>query len=300
MKISIAQRLHPFSHLPGASCIIPGSAWQVTVFPTLLKFYNLQTGKEEEENLPWTGPVKNFTVQQDLEKGEVIITGKTVEGYKRHVIKRGNLPPHVERLSLGSHKSLDWEMVKRRSDLCDILPVWFRLGQMVPKDGKIDFPSDFDKLEVVPFLEMVFHAYFSGILVPRLFDEEHQGIFLEGKTIATAPLALLSEGAHWIRSLFFQDDFRFLPHLPPQFPAGRLTHLRTTEGDEVDLEWSKKLLRRVVIRPGKSREVTLYFQKGLRSFRVRRGLKDRGERQAVEESLLMEEGKMIFLDRFEK
>ncbi len=300
MKISIAQRLRPFSHLPGASCIVPGTAWQVMVFPTLLKFYDLLTGTEEEENLPWTGPVKNFTVQQDLERGEVVITGKTPEGYKRHVIKRGNIPPHIERLSLGSHKSLDWEMVKRRGDLCDILPVWFRLGQMVPRDGKIDFPADLDKMDVVPFLEMVFHAYFSGILIPRLFDEEHQGIFLEGKPIATAPLALLSEGAHWIRSLFFQNDFRFLPHLPPAFHAGRLAHLRTNEGDEIDFEWSKKLLRRVVIRPGKSREVTLHLQKSLASYRLRRGSKDRGSRRAVQEPLGLIEGQMLLIDRFER
>ena len=143
-------------------------------------------------------------MQQDLEKGEVVITGKTVEGYKRHAIQRGTIPPHIERLSLGSHKWLDWEMVKRRGDLCDILPVWFRLGQMVPRDGKMNFPSDFDKLDVVPFLEMVFHAYFSGILVPRLFDEDHQGIFLEGKPIATAPLALLF-GRRWM------DPFALFP-----------------------------------------------------------------------------------------
>lgn len=288
MKISIAQRLRPFSHRPGASCLVPGTAWQVTAFPTLLQFYHLQTGEEREEVLSGE---KNFTLTQDLERGEVRVG--------RHVIQLGKLPSSIERLSLGSHKALDWEMRSRRVDLRDILPVWFRLGQMVPADGTINFPA-LDKLEVVPFLEKVFRAYFHGILVPRLFDDDHQGLFPANKSLATAPLALLHEGACWIRSLFFQDDFKFLPNLPPQFHAGRLVHLQTKDGDIIDMEWSKKLLRRVVIRPGKTRKVRFQLQKSLVSFRVRRERKDRGHRISVEEDLLLENHKAIFLDQFQK
>ena len=223
-KISISQRLCPYSHLPGTACLIPGTPWQLLAFPTLLKFSNLQTGETEEEPLPWIGPVKNFTVHQDLERGEVVITGKTAEGHRRHVVKRGSLPSHIERLSLGSHKALDWELVKRRCDLADILPVWFRLGQMVPSGGKIFFPPPEDKLEAAPFLENIFSAYFHGIMVPRLVDEDHQGIFFEGKSMATAPLALLTEGFRWIRSLFFKKipkaSLCFRAFLPSSMPGG--------------------------------------------------------------------------------
>ncbi len=288
MKISIAQRLRPFSHRPGTSCLVPGTAWQVTAFPTLLQFYNLQTGEEREEVLSGG---KSFTLTQDLERGEVRVG--------RHVIKLGKLPASIERLSLGSHKALDWDLCRRRLDLADILPVWFRLGQMVPSDGTLNFPA-LDKLEAAPFLEKVFCAYFHGILVPRLFDEDHQGLFPAGKPIATAPLALLVEGARWIRTLFFQDNFKFLPNLPPQFHAGRLLHVQTKEGDSIDMEWSKKLLRRVVIRPGKSREVHIQLQKSLASFRVRRSAKDRGQRQLAEAQLSLEKGKVLFLDQFQK
>ncbi|MBS0615937.1 MAG: hypothetical protein JSR58_05240 [Verrucomicrobia bacterium] len=292
MKISIAQRLRPFSRLPGTSCLVPGTAWQVTAFPTQLKFHNLLTDEEREESIAAT---ESFTLTQDLERGEVVISGKK---YK-HVVKLGSLPASIERLSLGSHKTLDWDMSRRRLDLSDILPVWFRLGQMVPADGKIDFP-EMDKLEVVPFLKNVFRAYFQGILVPRLFDDDHQGLFPEGKPIATGSLALLHEGARWIRGLFFQEGFHFLPHLPPEFHAGRLLHLKTKEGDDIDMEWSKKLLRRVVIRPGKSRSVKLHLQKPLASFRIRRGMKDRGERLTVQDAVEMVEGQVLLFDRFEK
>lgn len=301
MQIVIAQRLRPFSHRPGTVCLVPFTFWQVQVFPTLLKFYHLMTGEKKEQRLNWKGPVLDFTVELDLEKGVVWVYGHTEDGYRRHVIElpRENIPQPMERLSLGMHKALDWELVCRRRDLREIFPLWVRLGQMVPAaEGSFQLFRSFDKLEVVKAYTKFFMTRFEGLLMPRLEDSDHQGITAEGK-VTGSPLALLIDGARHIRSLFF-DDWSFLPCLPPEFHAGRFVHFRTREGDTIDFEWSKKLLRRVVIHSGISRKISPSFQKSLHSYRLRSSLKEKGIRKKVEEPLDLQTGQTLYLDRFEK
>ncbi|HNA62123.1 MAG TPA: hypothetical protein PKW79_03505, partial [Rhabdochlamydiaceae bacterium] len=203
------------------------------------------------------------------------------------------------RLSLGMHKALDWELVCRRRDLREIFPLWVRLGQMVPAaEGSFQLFRSFDKLEVVKAYTKFFMTRFEGLLMPRLEDRDHQGITAEGK-VTGSPLALLIDGARHIRSLFF-DDWSFLPCLPPEFHAGRFVHFRTREGDTIDFEWSKKLLRRVVIHSGISRKISPSFQKSLHSYRLRSSLKEKGIRKKVEEPLDLQTGQTLYLDRFEK
>lgn len=85
-SIKIAERLKPFSHLPGTSCLLPKSFWQVQVFPALLRFKNPHQDQSLELMLQVAGPVKDFTVQQDLEKGLLLVFGKTPQGYLRYLI----------------------------------------------------------------------------------------------------------------------------------------------------------------------------------------------------------------------
>ncbi|MGH2612381.1 MAG: hypothetical protein ACRDFB_04965, partial [Rhabdochlamydiaceae bacterium] len=98
-------------------------------------------------------------------------------------------------------------------------------------------------------------------------------------------------------SLLFkeQNGFSFLPNLPPQFHAGRLVNLRTAHGDLVSIEWSKKWLKKVIIKPGETREVLLTLQKLFCSFRINKKIK-----HDVKNPLSLMVGKTLFLDRFEK
>lgn len=290
-------------------------------FPALFRFRNLITGESQELSLNTKGPILDFTVELDLEKGGVHIFGHAAQGYQRFSIameeggirivsEKGKnkvvLPaqaipmhPSTERLALGNHKALDWELVKRRRDLSEIFPVWFRLGQMVPETpapqgGAAVFLKPYDKLEVVPGYLKMFLSGFEGILVPRAADDDFQGIV--ETAMKGCPLGLLTQGSKFIRALFFQEvqgGFSFLPCLPPQFHAGRLLCLTTSFSDTLDFEWSKKLLRRVVLRPGTTREVHLHFQKAIKSFRRN------GKRVSVDVPLQLEARKAVFLDRFE-
>lgn len=295
-------RLIPFCHLPGTACMIPWSPWKVEVFPEFLKFQHMVNGQRYEERLDWKGPVLDLTTQLDLEKGVLSVFGHTVEGY-RHMEVRGKDPMArrpLERLSLGSHKKLDWELVSRRKEMQEILPIWHHLGQMVPKVqaqkvGSASLLKPYDKMVVEKELLKLFLVGFEKMMVPRLCDTDHQGIIEPGE-FSSSPLILLTEGAELIRSLLFQETasgFSFLPRLAPSWHAGSFSNLQTAAGDRIDFIWSKKLLREVVIYPGASRNVIFTLQK-LTSFRL-----NRKERLRSDQPLELHKGQKIYLDRFE-
>lgn len=329
MPIKIAYRLHPFCHLPGTTCLIPGSDWQIQVFPTLFKFKNLISQEEKRFSLDVEGPVRDFTVHMNLEKLRVEISGHTARGYRRYLVnldKAGILinlekekmteivpvffkagPLSCERLSLGSHKQLDWELVCRRLDLKEIFPVWLRLGQITPTteptyEGVASLLKECSKLDVITHFTKLFLAGFKSMLTPRLFDDAYQGIVACAHIPDTSSLILLTQGAKLIRSLFFQeagDTFSFLPVLSPDFHEGKFVDVMTEAGDRISFEWSKKFLKTVEIFPNKTRDVTLSLQKSIKSFRLRHSLKEKGKKCQAYLSVTLQQGKMLYLDRFE-
>lgn len=341
MQIKIAQRLSPFSHVPGAGCLVPGTFWELEAFPTLLRF-----GKKIDVKLQLTGPVSEFTLQQDLEKNCVWVFGKAQEGYyrlkveandegfilhadrvpekglttshgvlhkKQNILIRAEFPFSLrtakERLSLGSHKNQDWDGVQKRCDLREILPTLFMLGQKLPPIPMqkmlgtaklLELPKD--RALATFSLENFFKAAFTKILVPRLKDDQYQGIAPD-EPVDGNPAFLVQEGAKMVRGLFFKQNERrleFLPFLPIPFDCGRLIQLQVQGVGEIDLEWSKKLLTTVIIRATTPGEVVLVLQKELKSLRVRTRLKEKGHRQKGDEPLLLKAGHTYYLDRFQK
>jgi hypothetical protein len=325
--IQIAERLKPFSHTPGAACVIPGTCSEIEAFPTLLRIAN------KEVRLPLTGPIKDFALEQDLEKNCVRIHGKAKEGFFRLKIEatdsgfdliaeKGPLKNHhisfetqlvpngpFERLSLGNHKAQDWDLVQKRCDPKEFLPVLFCLGQKIPlippqaltgTARLLQLPPD--RNDLAPALQAFFQAAFTKILIPRLADEQHHGLIPDEPATGNR-FFLLQEGAKMIRSLFFRQNERrlaLLPNLPVPFDAGRLIHLKAPGIGEIDLEWTKKLLRRAAIRASTSGDVILELQREIKSFRVRKSLKEKGHRQKSTDPLLLEAGKTYILDRFQK
>src|SRR5262245_38465972 len=90
MKIKIAERLRPFSHLSGTCCVIPFTAIRLQIFPTLIRLFRYDENPLPtylgEVSLHLTGPIKDFTMQQDLEKGGIKVWGKSLEGFFRYAI----------------------------------------------------------------------------------------------------------------------------------------------------------------------------------------------------------------------
>jgi hypothetical protein len=219
--------------------------------------------------------------------------------------------PETERLSLGCHKAQDWELICRRLNLIEIVPHWLRLGQMTPATSEknthpsllqcaaeaIEGPSE----KIVSAWRNLFQAGFEGILVPRAVDTDYHGFDVPPMASGHA-LSLLTQGAAFLRRLFVSeqaDEVSLLPHLPPEFVCGRYLSARCQWG-HLDFEWTKKLLRRAVIYPERSGTLQLQLQKSIRSFRLRRSPKERGQRVAVGEPLHLEADKPLYIDRIEK
>ncbi|NGX38483.1 MAG: hypothetical protein K1000chlam2_01657, partial [Chlamydiae bacterium] len=278
--------------------------WEVQIFPTKLIFENRAGGGKHERAVE--GCLKGFTVVQDLERGRIEVFGK---GFRYHItpdafdfIEKVELPEIRTRLSLGVHKKQDWDLIKRRCDMAEILPFWMRLAQVIPEKALPKEPVGTDALLAAGQLKETFQVAFQGILCPRLTDENFLGLIPERDIPKNlSPLGIIHEGARQIQALFFseeKDRWHLLPALPKELHAGRLTSLVTKEGDRIDLEWSKKELKKVIVRPRKTRSVQLHLQRSLKSFRVRKHPRQRGERYMHNQALEIEESKILYLDRF--
>lgn len=320
--IEIKERLRPFSHLPGTRCLIPGTEYIVEAFPALIRICKEELVKVLP--LEIEGPLQQFTVMQDLERGCVLVFS---ERYHFHILpnleivstKHPHLPPvsNQERLSLGSHKKQDWNEIKKRGDFREIFPLWFRLGSLLNLTPRRTQESGIFSLieegkqsllahrpeKILPIFQKLFLAGFESLMVPRLKDSEYQGIVPIGPLPASSPLYLLTEAAVLIRSMFLLssgNEIAILPNLPPEFFAGRMLHVQCAPYGELDLEWTKKMIRRIEFRAEQDGELHFYFHPSIRTFRVRENKKDKGKSFTVGEPLAIKSGCSYLLDRFQK
>ena len=256
MKISIRQRLAPYSHTPGALCLIPGTDVVVEVLPQCVRVGALE--------IPL--PSGRCTLQQDLMRNCVWVFSKTfrakitsggIEVKGRETIPLEIpccLPQEWERLSLGSHKAQDWDLALHRFDLREILPVVFGLSQKMPPAAPACAVNDLSR------------AHFRHMLMPQMYQD--------------------------IRALFICEEENTLHLLPScPFDAGRMTNLQTKWGS-LDIEWTKKALRRMVFRARKTGSFSL-----LADLRVKTSGHDKGRFLSSSEPFSFEAGKVYFLEQ---
>ncbi len=366
MRIKIAERLKPFSHVPGEPCLLPGTFFRCCIFPALIKIDSLAHAQPEPFAilpLDVEGPLKDFTVLQDLERGIVQVWGHSAKGYFRYRLiphqtgthpgiwlqiekapteglqvnhlqccagdqvlitqmgtekKVGSIPPLSvcnERLSLGNHKAQDWTLIRRRLNLGEIMPIWFRLGNQialpdrpVPQGTMVLLEKcrqlilEKDRLHVLQAFRDLFLAGFEGMLSPRLTDADYQGYHLPPleASFEASPLVLIREGAELIRSLFIQEQemqTAILPVLPVEFHCGRMMGIEIKDLGSINLEWSKKTIRRMVLNSRCEMEYTFVFKEA-HSFRLRSSFQDAGERILCGKPLAFEKDKVYFFDNF--
>ncbi len=342
-QIKIAERLHPFSHTPGEYCLLPKSSLRLQIFPALIIVHDLSESIPRllaKIPVPIKGPVKEFTAQLNLEKGNIDVWGQSSEEYFHYRIFSALLPLQIalqidkglstwkpkpleqdpsfaiqqaaqssitaERLSLGNHKSQDWDMVKRRSDLVEILPAWLRLGELIPSPKRISYEGTAallnvcnkeSKLEVYSTLQNLFKVAFEGILSPRLRDDQHQGFNFPTVPVSLSPLVLLTEGAKTIRTLFIRSDQNhifILPCLPPQFHCGRFLQVQCAPLGLLDFEWTKKMVRRMIFYSQTDGAIHFHFPKEVHRFRLN------GLIHPVEKPIEVLSGQIYTFDRFQK
>jgi hypothetical protein len=223
-----------------------------------------------------------------------------------------------ERLSLGMHRAQDWDLVRRRLECKEIFPFWLSMANHTPAAENIVEEASLlnackNKIEqrqresVLEAFEHLFLAAFEGVLTPRWVDSDYQGIGSQFPTTAPSisSLPLLTQSGQLIRSLFIEEssgEVSLLPCLPPQFHCGRMIRVRTSRGEVLDFEWTKKTLRSVLIHSASGGPLTLKFPKGIRSFRATCGkqvLKKVNVDAEGRAALSLEAGKTLQLDRLE-
>lgn len=367
MKISIAERLRPFCHLPGTSVILPGWGCQVQIFPCLIRLYHLKKSLPlllTEINLDLKGPIQQFTICNDLEKGRLTVSGKTADGWMRYhlissrqnegirlfverapvngfSIHQGNKsiilrdkewldlleqdnffePFQIsvcDRLSLGNNKAQDWELIKRRLDLAEIFPILHRLGQIIPtmpithvREGTLSLLEDCRQnltSETPVKGEERWNKFllgcFNSLLVPRLEDDDYQGLNVDQPLISLdiSPLVILSEGARLIRKLFVQQDkdqVWILPHVFPSLHCGRLIDVPLVGGGHLSLEWTKKAIRRLILYAGQDQEISLHFRSNVKNYRLRQHDQEKGERKNCNTPLFLKKNCHYLFDNFQ-
>lgn len=300
MRIEIVERMRPFSHQPGVRCPLPLTHYALQVYPTLLRVIDLRERHLpvlREIALPYRGPVKDFTVQLDLERGTLRVWGESEGGFFRFRVEQGRLitekgpelealelevacaaPANPERLWLGSHKQLHWE----RLSLRERLPLCLRLAQWMPQ--QVPRP-------LVGELEDLFALICRDMLLPCPVDELHQGIEIPGLAELT-PLEALHALAEHCRALFI-DKHHILPKLPAAFHCGRYL------SDQLEFEWSKKQIRRLRFRSQKGGALPLSFRH-VTSCRVRQSRHELGSRKDLAQPITVEPNCSYLLDRFER
>lgn len=226
--------------------------------------------------------------------------------------------PLTDRLALGNHKAQDWDLVYRRGDLKEILPAWFRLGQLLPIPENFTGSSYTGSLKLLhrcrevisqgkpehiaqSFINL-FKAGFEGILTPRIYDDQYQGLSTGHESLGNedSPLYLLAGAVPLIRSLFVEessDEIRILPHCPPEFSCGRHLHV-PVQGGFIDIEWTKKSIRRLIYYSLQSQQLNISFGPHIKQFRLRKRGEVRGREIKCGIPLLLESHSDYFFDNF--
>lgn len=216
-------------------------------------------------------------------------------------------PVSSERLYLGCHKQKEWEKIRQRESLTELLPFWFRLGQMMPtREERLSSPTlaflrsiDPASLDVEQLLWNAYRVGFSGGMVPRGQDEEFQGIISALPQEVLSAFSLLSEGAALIRKLFFyqeQEESYILPHLPRSLLSGKMLGIQLS-GGVLSFEWRKAKIRQVQVLATQDMVFIPKLPPSYLSCRLCIENSDRRSWMAGEVCSLRE-GQVLFLDRF--
>lgn len=295
MKISIFERCTPFSHKPGIRCLIPGTCDTVRAYPV----------KINDEVLDVEGPVKEWTLFQDLERARIQIRGIGKKGLFTREIDGKKLQKKAK-LSFGIHKAQNMEKVVERCDPAEFLPLWFALAQYYPEAKNKDLGhslladvQNVDRIELHQAWKNLFQAGFTEWMIPRITDEEFHGL---GKppVAGNDPYQLFSMGASLIQEMFVKWDgacLSILPRLPPELHCGRLTDVQIPGLGEIALEWSKKEIKKIILIPEIAGEITVNTPKRIQGYRVKMG--NRSSRQTIEKPLQLEKNVALFFDQFQ-
>lgn len=327
--ITVRQRYRPFTHTPGYSHLLPGTPYVFKVFPTRIEIRHIDGTDLGHLSHEPVSQIERFTVQTDLHSGKItifsscyylqILLGKgfliridkgnwKYVGDALTVVDGGyaygdQMPPTkpLPLLSLGCNKAQEWDQIRCRKDMSEILPYWYLYGsyysgiETSAEGTLLQQCAQAGPLEVVSAFNQLYLSGIAPAFSPRAFDDDYHGFHLPP---AKEPLAIVAQGAQIIERLFIRFDherLEILPVLPPEFHCGRLVDLHIQGLGKVSLEWSKKALRRMMITPDATKKITLCLPKEVKSYRLQKRIWKK-----IDDPLELTAGGTLYFDRFQK
>ncbi|MBF5050415.1 Uncharacterized protein CLAVI_000016 [Candidatus Clavichlamydia salmonicola] len=322
--ISLFVKQAPFSHNPGTLCLVPGADIVVRAFPSYFVVETLEGELVTEQDCHVSGLVKNFTIMQDLKKGCVTVFS---DQYRFHVLPNKTIlkaknpslpkPKNQEILFLGSSKTQDWDLILRRQNLQEIFPLWFRLGTFFQEDvvGPVEgatfsllkecqqLVANHSSSQITPAFTKLFLAAFSDMLIPYTNEKNGWGILPKNLDLTKIAVPLLKQSSLLIRSLFLTHDadtISILPTLSPDFDSGRMMNIEIPLMGSIDIEWTKKLIRRITFRSVVSKKIQFIFSPEIARYRF--SIKKTSAQKIMnkENSIEVSPNEIYYFDRFEK
>ena len=318
--IQIRQKHRPYSHCFGTKSPIPNTSFSLEVWPRKMRLFS------KDQSFAYVvecnGPVKNFTLLLDLERGCLVFFYQAKEGFiswsikghkdgicfylkkspseglvvnnKRMQAKDSFLETckeeitgyeSVEKLCLGVHKNQEIDKVLLRGDLRETLPLYFRFGQYFKKTKPLDSISVLQKAELCQI-----HAL---LMVKK---SQHDLVGIDHISIDHD---LFASAYQRIRHDFFRQESKNLYFMPNMnlFHAGRLTGLQFSCGT-LSFIFRKKRVFRVVMDIHDDGEIHVSPINGLSSFRIRKNLHLKAERYDAHSSIMCKKGERLYLDNF--
>ncbi|MFA6119113.1 MAG: hypothetical protein WCT85_04020 [Parachlamydiales bacterium] len=218
-----------------------------------------------------------------------------------------------EQLSFGVLKKQDIELIKKREDLLEILPFIFMLSQYYLDTSAYASKNVFienlktlmqnnEKILLEEALHNVYKALFFDAFVPRANDEEYQNIGIFKEEPGVSPVMVFSELYRIIKSLLINEDadgLYLLPCLLVSLHHGKAVNLKVSFG-LVDLEWSKKILKKVVIRSADDLKIKLNLQAKIKNFRLKEDEQGKGKICQNSDEITLKKNRVYYLDNFKK
>ena len=315
--------------------MIPKSPWVLEAYP--LQYAFIHGNRKEIISIKLESPVLEFQIEQDLEKDLIKVFLRVEKSYFQFEIfhddesivfslKRGKevylefqgkeillqkgealsfhagrafVYDHMERLSFGVSKKLNWELIKKRNDLNEILPILFFLGQKIePSERELEIKGPETKKEFEHFLL----SYFHHMLVPRRGSDRREGIFSELLPIHFKLEELIRIAYESIRKWLLREDLGkvfLLESLPNEFIHGRVLGLKANHAF-FDIEWNKGKILKIKITGRHDGVLEIQWPKYVDSFRIKHHLKEKGRWVSRDEEILVSPSSIYYLDNFQK
>lgn len=318
--IQIRQKSLPFSKEYASRAPIPNTNLWFEAWPT--KFIVFNDKKRVEFDLECSGPIKNFTLHLDLEKGRLLchfmaregffswaiervltgvefrlkraadsgvcVNGRNYKRFDRFIVPLDDsckILTSNERLCLGSHKAQDVQNMFKRFDLRELLPLYFRLGQYFTPSGSI---LSLEELKTTHLCQVSSLFYFS--------DSIHQLLGLQHKRV---DCSFYANAYCFIRDMFFKqegENLLFMSGFIP-FNSGRMVNLQFSAG-KLSFIFRKKRVLRIVIDPTQDATIRLCLPQKFKQFRVLKSLRKKGQILSSNDTIELKKSTRLYLDKF--